>query len=134
MGLLLGLARRRVDLVSLCPAYLGLLLAWFLVVLTGFIFRDHLTLVSLLKEQALAILAQDSSRIGGLTVSWGQSLYVGLAGAFGGFVLTVPALARMHRTSLGRVMFGLLVVVLLSGAGLVLFAGELGLDRVHISL
>jgi hypothetical protein len=131
LAFLLGLARRKFDFLPLCPTYLALFVGWGLLVLAGFIFRDHLALVSLLQQQAAALTAPGG---GVLTVSWGQSLFVGLGGALGGFLLPGLALLRMHRSLAARVLVALLVVVLLSGAGAVLFAGELGLDQIHITL
>jgi hypothetical protein len=131
LAFLLGLARRKFDFLPLCPTYLALFLGWGLLVLAGFIFRDHLTLVSLLQQQASEL---HGIRIGALSVSWGESLFIGLGGAIGGFLLPGLALVRMHRSLPARVLVALLVVVLLSGAGAVLFAGELGLEQIQISL
>jgi hypothetical protein len=134
LTLLITLARRRFDVLSLGPAYLALLVAWALLVLGGFIFRDHLNLVNQLHQQAYTFLSQAPGRAGSLTVHWGAALFVGLAGAVGAFSLSVVALLRMHRSVAGRVLCATLVLFLLAGGGAVLFAAELGLDRVQIVL
>jgi hypothetical protein len=134
LSVVIGFARRRFDFLALTPAYLTLFAAWGMVVLAAFIFRDHLTLLTLFEERAKAILAVDGSRVGELSITWGQSLFVGLIGAIGGFILPVAALAGTHRTIRGRILFGSLVCAMLFIGAAILFAAELGLGQVQIAL
>jgi hypothetical protein len=81
LAFFLSLVRRRFGVVSLVPAYLGLLVAWCMLVVAGYIFRDHLDRkVPRLEKEAETWKAQQAAKaaiIRAACLAWGGPQCIG---------------------------------------------------------